>query len=155
MAQRIPSRVTMAQAVAYILDTASRPTGVTAAEVAEYCGITESPARNRIAVAVSENPGVLIKAERELGFRRLDVRWFIHQHHAEAFRHGRTADCAGPRTEVTTVQLPTQHVPTAPRAGALDFADCGSRRGNWIYFRDGTRVPFDPKATSQKETTHV
>lgn len=145
----------MAQAVAYILDTASRPTGVTAAEVAEYCGITETPARSRINVAVSENPGVLIKAERELGFRRLDVRWFIHQHHADAFRHGRTADCAGPRSQVTTVQLPTQQVPAAHRTGALDFADCGSRRGNWIYFRDGSRVPFDPKATTQKETTHV
>lgn len=155
MAQRIPSRVTMAQAVDYIISAAGRPTGVSVAEVAEFCGLTDSPARNRINVAMSEHPGVLVKAERELGFRRVDVRWFIHRHHADAFRNGRTADCAGPRTEVTTVQLPTQQVPQAPRTGALDFADCGSRRGNWIYFRDGSRVPFDPQATTQKDISHA
>jgi hypothetical protein len=155
MAQRIPSGVTVAETVAYIISAAGRPQGVTVAEVAEFCGVTDSPARNRIATACSEHPGVLIKAERNLGFRRIDVRWFIHQAHADAFRDGRTHDCAAPRTPVTTVQLPTQASATVPRAGALDFTAHGSRRGNWIYHRDGSRTPVVDSTTTQQDTTHA
>lgn len=155
MAQRIPSGITVAETLSYIISAAGRPTGVTVAEVAEFCGVTDSPARNRIAKVCSENPGMLIKAERSLGFRRIDVRWFILQAHADEFRDGRTHDCAAPRTPVTTVPLPTQAQATVPRVGALDFTAHGSRRGDWIYHRDGSRTPVVDYTTTQQDTTHA
>lgn len=157
MAHHTPARVTVAQTIDYILSAAGRPNGVSADEVAEFCGLTVAPARSRIGAASSKHPGVLIKAERELGFRRVDIRWFIHKSHADAFRHGRTADCAGPRAPVTTVDLPTNHAPAAGRAGAQDFKAHGSRRGNWIYYRDGSREPINPTSQpqTQQDATHA
>lgn len=142
MAHRIPSAVSMDECMAFIVAMAKRADGVSLAEVAEFCELTQSAARARIAFAVERHPQ-LTRAERELGFRKRDVRWFLDPAHANDFENGRSPDCAGGRAQVTTVDLPMDRLPAVYRPGALDFQAHGSRRGNWIYFRDGSRTPVD------------
>lgn len=132
------------EAITYIMAMAKRPVGVSLAEVAEYCEISAHAARNRLKAAC-EVHAELTRSVRKKGLRESDVRWFTNPEHATAFEgHAapRAAQIVPPRQPITVVELPTQRLPSVTRPGALDFMQYGSRRGNWIFYPDGSRQPI-------------
>ena len=137
MAHQSPNRLSHDASVPLIVSQAGKPEGISAAQVAELCDISVSAARTRIGAIA--NQFSLTKVERKTGLRHMDVRWFAVPAHAEAFRAGRVAGMPEPRVQCQTVDLPTTPRPDPnARTGAEEHRRFGSRRGNFVYYGDGT-----------------
>jgi hypothetical protein len=134
--------VTESDAASYILAMATRPVGVSLAEVADFCGIGCSAARRRVQAACDVH--TLYRAQRaaDIGGRAQDVRWFADRTHADTFIAAGPpvpdARRAAARTPVQVVAI--QRIKPAVRPGADDHLQWGSRRGDRIKYLDGTDV---------------
>lgn len=136
---RIPSPVSLDEAIEFIVERAATADGVGIDDVAKLCGLEADAARNRFTAAMEAHPA-LIYVTRQAGLgRAIEHRWFLHEHWADAWVAGRGQGGAGERVLVSTVPLPTHSLPPASRAGADDHRQCASRRGDWLYFLDGRR----------------
>ena len=137
MAHQSPVRLSRVDAMPLIVAQAGKADGVTVEQVADLCDISLPAARARLEAAATQFG--LVKVQRDTGLRGRDVRWFAVQHHADEFRAGRLPGMPAPRSVCQTVDLPTTPRPdTGTRPGAADHRRFGSRRGNRIFYADGT-----------------
>lgn len=136
---RTPSPVSLDEAIEFILSRAALAEGVGIDDVARFCELEVDAARNRLTAAMEAHPA-LIYVTRQAGLgRAIEHRWFLHEHWADAWSVGRSHGGAGERVRVETVVTPISRIPPAVRIGADDHRRCGSRRGDWIHFQDGSR----------------
>lgn len=142
------SQFNVDEAIAFIGSSASRPWGVSIAQIMEFCDCTEPVAMNRIRAAREAIPE-LVEAKQKLGFRKLDRRWFTSQEHADEFTNAKKPIFNGQRMPardrqiVSVVVLPTiSPRPYAEREGALDHRQFPSRRGDTLIYQDGRRETF-------------
>lgn len=137
MAHQSPNRLSHDTSVPLIVAQAGKPEGISAADVAELCDISINAAKTRLGAIAYQFK--LTRVERKTGLRHLDVRWFAEPDHAEAFKAGRMPGMPEPRSPRQTVELPTTPRPDPhARAGAEEHRRFGSRRGNFVYYDDGT-----------------
>lgn len=137
MAHQSPNRLTHDASVPLIVAQAGKPEGISAADVAELCDISITAAKTRLGTIAYRFK--LTRVERKTGLRHMDVRWFAVPDHAEAFTAGRMPGVPEPRSPIQTVELPTTPRPDpCARAGAEEHRRFGSRRGNFVYYDDGT-----------------
>jgi hypothetical protein len=135
---------------AYIQDKAAQPTGISAEQVSLAFGCTKWVAVKQIATATIT--WRLVKAQHWSGRYESETRWFVDPAHAAEFKEKGlkppARNLAMPRTHIEPIDLPTcLHKPAyAPRAGAMDFAQWPSRRGNALHYRDGRVEHLDTAA---------
>jgi hypothetical protein len=137
--QRAAAAVPLEEAIEFVLLQAAKPDGVSVAQVAAFCEVQETAAKNRLQAALDVH--TLIRAQRptDIGGRAMDVRWFVHQHDADAFTTGRPGSSptkAAARTPVQVVEVFKHR--TAFRDGCDDHRQFGSRQGDRIVYGDGT-----------------
>jgi hypothetical protein len=141
--QRAACAVPVSDAIEFIVFKAAQPDGVSLAQIADFCETGNDAAKNRLAAAMESQPLLRAQQPADIGGRAMDVRWFLHQHHADMFTAGRqqpSPATAGPRTAVQVVKL----FDTSPevRPGADDHRQWGSRRGDRIHYADGRVANF-------------
>jgi hypothetical protein len=137
--QRASAAVPLSEAIEFIMHKAASAEGVSLEQVADFCEVQHTAAKNRLAAAMDVH--TLVRAQRpsDIGGRAMDVRWFVQQHDADMWvlgKHVAAPSKAAPRTAVQVVYL--THIPQAVRSGADDHRRFGSRRGDRIHYADGS-----------------